>query len=91
MAGQSDWHCWEITGCGNQYSCVARQQAEEAKPCWEVALELDDFRSGLNVCKDCIVYVSKQRSSVLTEEEVRGILQRKVECVLAVKCPEMSR
>ncbi len=90
MAEQNEWHCWEITGCGNQEGCLARQQEGEAKPCWEVAQALDDYRCALNVCKDCIVYISKLRSSVLTAEEVRGILQRKVNCVLADGCPQLG-
>ncbi|MGV1098292.1 hypothetical protein ACUUL3_02650 [Thiovibrio sp. JS02] len=89
MAKQNEWHCWEITRCGNQESCLARREAG-ARACWEVALDLDDFRSGLNVCKDCIVYISKQRSSVLTSAEVQEILSRKVECVLAGNCPQMG-
>ncbi len=87
MEAQHEWSCWEITKCGNQKNCLATENGNGRKHCWEVAESLDDFRSGLNVCKDCIVYVSKQASPNLTDEELQNIVQQKVDCVLANKCP----
>ncbi|MFZ5776118.1 MAG: hypothetical protein ACOY3Z_11605 [Thermodesulfobacteriota bacterium] len=84
---RKDWSCWEITRCGSEATCFARQRAGEAKPCWEVARELNDYRSAMNVCQDCIVYISKARSRSLSEQEVEEILARKIECVLAAGCP----
>jgi hypothetical protein len=83
-----DWPCWEITRCTREDCSLSRQQDADVKPCWEIADELDDYRSALNVCKDCIVYVTKQNSSPLTEAELEEIVGAKqVECVLAGKCP----
>lgn len=82
MVTKKEWSCWEITGCGCQNHCRAARQGE-MRPCWELAAEIDDYRSALNVCGDCIVYVSKHRDSFLSEEEVRQIVSSKVHCVLA--------
>ncbi|MHB1183255.1 MAG: hypothetical protein ACYC4A_00935 [Desulfobulbia bacterium] len=87
MIIQEEWHCWQITLCGSEESCLAWKQGLETRPCWEVAQELDDYRSALNVCKDCIVFISKENSAALSEAEVREIMERKVECVLATQCP----
>lgn len=83
---QEDLRCWQITHCGSEESCVAWKQGLESRPCWEVARELDDYRSALNVCRDCIVFISKTNSSALSEGEVQKIMARKIECVLA-RCP----
>ncbi len=81
----SSWHCWEITKCEGSEGCPARQAADT--PCWEIARELDDYRAALNVCKDCIVYISKQGTSTLAEDEIDSILERKGVCVLMSSCP----
>lgn len=64
-------HCWEITNCGHD-DCFMRQYHGE-KQCWEVAGELDDYRSAMDVCRDCIVYLAKQEVPKLTEAEVTVI------------------
>jgi hypothetical protein len=87
MKTEKDWRCWEITGCGQRENCRAGQQEGDARSCWELAGELDDYRNALNVCKDCIVHVTKQGSSALTAEEVQAILLRKEsDCFLAGSC-----
>ena len=93
MASVREWPCWEITKCVSEDCCLSREQAVHAKPCWEIASELDDYRSALNVCKDCIVYVSKQTSSSLSEAELEAIIsaKKKVECVLVSNCPNYKR
>ena len=88
---QDERHCWQITLCGNEEDCFAWQEGRGNRPCWEVAQELDDYRSALNVCKDCIVFISKENVDALSEEEVREIMERKVECVLATQCPRRTR
>lgn len=87
MVANKEWPCWEITNCGSRENCLATRGDGQDKPCWQIAQGLDDYRSALNVCKDCIVYVSKHASANLSEQEVDRILQHKVECVLAAKCP----
>ena len=90
MMIQDELHCWQITHCGSEGSCLAGKQGPEKRPCWEVARELDDYRSALNVCNDCIVLISKEKNAVLSETEVQEIMKRKVECVIAIQCPSRS-
>lgn len=82
MVAKNDWPCWEITGCENQGRCSVRQQDAQAESCWEIARRLDDYRNALNVCRDCIVYLAKHETSVLSEQEIKEILHQKTECVL---------
>ena len=48
--------CWTIMNCENQ-ACAARQP--HAKQCWELVMELVDYRAAFNVCQDCLVHVLK--------------------------------
>jgi hypothetical protein len=80
------WHCWSITGCQKKDSCPAGQQLE--KECWEIVQEMEDFRSSMHVCEDCLVYLSKGKNSVLSEQEIAEIMKKKGVCVLAAKCVE---
>lgn len=88
MSPKTDWLCWKVTKCDNTDSCPARQQEEV--PCWELAKKLEDYRTVLNVCQDCIVYLSNHKNSILTEEEINAIMEKKGVCVLASKCTHYS-
>jgi len=81
MIPSSEWPCWRLMGCDNKESCPARQEPE--KSCWQVASELDDYRSAFKICRDCIVFMLKNDTSTLSEQEVHTIMERKVACVLA--------
>jgi hypothetical protein len=50
------------------------------KTCWEMASELGDFRSAFNICEDCIVFILKNGTTLLSEFEIRSIGNRKVSC-----------
>ena len=50
------------------------------KPCWEMASDVDDFRSAFNICEDCIVFILKNGTTLLSEKEIRSIEKRKVSC-----------
>ena len=70
--------CWEVIGCGKQGHCRIWQMARAAdKPCWEVVGSFDDYRSALNVCGDCLVFVLNQGQSVLSQAEIAEILATK--------------
>lgn len=84
MDFQTEWSCWEIVKCGKSNSCPAVQ--EEGKPCWEVARSLDDYRSAMNVCRDCFVYVVLHEESRLSREEIAGIVEQRTECLLNNGC-----
>ena len=78
------WHCWTITSCQKKESCPAGQQLD--KECWEIVQEIEDFRSSMHVCEDCIVFLSKAKKSVLSKDEIAAIMEKKGVCVLASKC-----
>ncbi len=80
------WKCWNITGCNRKDQCPAGQQ--EDKECWEVVAEMDDYRSSMKICEDCLVFLSKVNNPVFTPKEIETILARKGVCVLASKCLE---
>ena len=70
--------CWEITGCNKSDTCEVNRQSElTGQPCWEVVSSFDDYRKSLNVCGDCIVYVMKQNSDILSATEIEEIMARK--------------
>ena len=50
------------------------------KPCWEMASEIGDFRSAINICEDCIVFLLKNGATLLSEKEIRSIGNREVSC-----------
>jgi hypothetical protein len=76
----NDLSCWEIMQCKGTEDCPARLHPE--KPCWEIARELDDYRSALKICQDCIVFLLKNGNIVLSDQEVRAIMKRKGSCAL---------
>ncbi|MDA3970324.1 MAG: hypothetical protein PF442_03135 [Desulfobulbaceae bacterium] len=81
---EEHWQCWKITGCNKKDRCPAGQQ--EGKECWEIVQEMDDYRSSMKVCEDCLVYLSKEKNSVLSKDEIVAILKQKGVCILASKC-----
>ncbi len=85
MSEAPGWYCWNIMQC-NKGECSARRN--DSKPCWVVAAEVEDYRRALNVCSDCLVYLSQKKNSILSEEEIAEILQKKGVCVLAQKCQD---
>ncbi|MBI5556061.1 MAG: hypothetical protein HY885_00325 [Deltaproteobacteria bacterium] len=83
VPANSDWFCWHIMQCDNE-RCAARERGNSA--CWEIARELDDYRTALNVCADCLVYLSQRKNSILSKVEIDEILKKKGLCVLRNKC-----
>ena len=86
MSNKNEWSCWEITKCQKTAACPAGQDPDT--PCWEIARQLNDYRSNLNVCEDCLVFVSKQENTVLAEQEIQDILKKRGVCVLASRCSQ---
>jgi hypothetical protein len=87
ISESSQYVCWKIMQCGNQ-GCVARVQRN--MPCWEIASKLDDYRTALNVCSDCIVYLSYHKNSILSPYEIDEILKQKGVCILRDRCPQQA-
>ena len=84
MSLKMDWPCWEIMKCSSKQAtnCPAFQRD---KPCWEVMREIDAH--SFNICRDCIVYVVKQKHSIFSQEEIAGILRHKGVEVTEQLCP----
>lgn len=47
------------------------------KPCWDVVGSFDDYRSALNVCGDCLVFVLHQSKPSLSQSEIADIMATK--------------
>lgn len=59
--------------------------AHSDKPCWEMMREIDVC--SFNICKDCLVFVTKQKDSVLSREEILSIMCQRGVDVTGTKCP----
>lgn len=87
MSPIQEMHCWEITGCSSE-KCVVRKHPDI--PCWEVVSEMKYFQHTFNICRDCIVYVSKSNPAMFTDHELHSILASKAAALpLASRCPAM--
>lgn len=87
MSLRSDWPCWEIMKCNpeNASQCPAYKADE---PCWDVMRKLDAY--AFNICRDCIVYVIKQKNSIFSREEILSIMHQKGVKVTDVQCPQFQ-
>ena len=74
MDSYPNFKCWEIMNC-DDLDCPARREPET--PCWEIAKRIQDFRNVSNTCKDCVVYLLKGETSVLSKEELQNIIKQK--------------
>lgn len=83
MGSRSIWSCWEIMLCQNPENCPAKKNPE--RPCWEIASELDSDMHALNVCRDCIVRLVREKNPLLSNKEIFEILKVRAEKSMAVK------
>jgi hypothetical protein len=84
MGSRSDLHCWEIMQCSESKTCRAKKNPE--KFCWEVARENHyDYRNYFNICRDCIVHLLKTGSPILSDQEIKNVVEAKTNCVLSHK------
>ena len=88
MSNKKSLSCWEITNCQKTSLCPAWKNP--GAPCWEIACQLNDYRSNMNVCEDCLVFISKQKNATIAEQELQDILERREDCVLASGCPQLT-
>jgi len=85
MSLRSDWPCWEIMKCDPEQAkkCPAYRSS---KPCWEVIRELDVC--WFNICRDCLVYITKQQDSIFSKEEILSIMSQKgIDVNVQPRCP----
>ena len=67
----------------NASQCPAYMADE---PCWDVMRKIDAY--SFNICRDCIVYVIKQKDSIFSQEEIQSIMHQKGVSITGVQCPQ---
>ncbi len=67
-------NCWEFMNCDN-LDCPARCEPET--PCWEIAKRDEAYHNVSNTCRDCIVYLLKEETSVLSIKKVQNIVKQR--------------
>jgi len=78
MVANSSLRYWGIKKCKEVVGFSTKEYPK--KTCWEMASEIGDFRSAFNICEDCIVFVLKKETTVLSEKEILSIGKLKVSC-----------
>ena len=81
MGANCEWPCWKIMNCDKSEKCPAKSRPET--PCWEIAKESSDYRHNWDICTDCIVHMLRDDNPALTKKEIKLIMNRKENCVLA--------
>lgn len=73
MSIKNQLECWEIIQCNRKDQCLFAGDKKMA--CWERVKE--DDACSFHICIDCLVYVAKQKNSLLNEEEFSAILMHR--------------
>ena len=66
--------CWEIINC-DHLDCLARNEPETS--CWQIAKRVGSFRDVSNTCRDCLVYLLQNETSVISKKEIFEILNHR--------------
>ncbi len=74
MDSYSTMKCWEIINCDN-LDCLARSEPET--PCWKIAKRVGAFHNVSNSCRDCIVHLLQNETSVIRKQEIGEILSHR--------------
>ena len=85
MASYPNYKCWEIMNCEN-LKCPARLEPET--PCWEIARRFDFFNFASNICKDCIVFILKEETHVLSKKELHNMADSSSKCNFRINAEE---
>ena len=59
----------------NNLNCPARLESET--PCWEIARRVEAFHNVSNTCKDCVVYILKEATYILSKKEIHNIIRQR--------------
>ncbi len=70
MSPYSDLPCWVIMTCAQDKKCPAKETPHQN--CWDIFSEVD--QKAFHVCRDCIVYLSRQEFSSLSRREMEQIM-----------------
>ena len=60
--------------CGNR-DCPARSEPEI--PCWEIAKNHEAYHNVSNTCRDCVVYLLKEKTSALSIKQLQNIIKKR--------------
>ena len=71
MVNYPNYKCWEIMNCNN-LDCLARHEPET--PCWEIAQRNATYQNTSNTCKDCVVYILKEKTNILSKKDLHNII-----------------
>lgn len=74
MVSYPNYRCWEIMNCDN-LKCPARLEPET--PCWEIAKRVEAFNNVSNTCKDCVVFILKEETNILSKKELHDIVRQR--------------
>jgi len=74
MVSYPNYKCWEIMDCDNR-DCPAR--CEPKIPCWEIARRVEAYHNVSNTCRDCIVFILKKETSVLSIKKLQNIITQR--------------
>jgi hypothetical protein len=89
LSHTQELNCWEIIGCKKTDECLAKKNPGE--PCWEIAIKAHGYGSSFNICRDCLVFVIKQKPSVLSGEEITKIIATKTKQNISIPCPNIAQ
>lgn len=70
MSPYSDLPCWVIMNCAQDKKCPAKENPHEN--CWDIFSEVD--MNAFHICQDCIVYLSRQKVSKLSSQEMEQVM-----------------
>ena len=70
MSPFSQLPCWIIMNCAEDKECPAKLNPH--KNCWELFRDVDV--SAFNICQDCLVFISRQENSVVSNQEMEQIM-----------------
>lgn len=73
MSPYSELPCWVIMNCRDNNKCPAKEQPQ--LNCWDIFSEVDE--KVFNICRDCLVYLSRQEESILSRQEMDQIMLAK--------------
>jgi len=71
MNNSNNLKCWEIMNCANR-DCPARSEPET--PCWEITKRNVAYHNVSNTCRDCVIYILKEETSVLSISKLKNII-----------------
>ena len=78
MSANNTQRYWEFEKSKRVVGLSIKKYPE--KPCWEMASDVGDFRSAFNICADCIVFLLRNGTSLLSEEQICSLGDREVMC-----------